>query len=116
MVQSLFLNREGSTVKNKVLDFLIVHQEFDYSLKDVAKYSEVSYPALKQLKKDLLTSKWIVLTRTVGKAQMYKLNITNKKVSKFVEFFWSVVNEEIEGPKTSSYGSGNAMSISARNL
>ena len=27
---------------------------------------------------------------------MYKLNIKNKKVQKFVDFFWAVVNEEVE--------------------
>ena len=94
--KSVFLEREGYTPKNKVLDFLIVAQEFDYSLKDIARYSNVSYPCIKQLKKELVKDKWINLTRKVGKAQMYKLNIKNKKVQKFVDFFWAVVNEEVE--------------------
>ena len=94
--KSVFLEREGHTPKNKVLDFLIVAQEFDYSLKDIAKYSKVSYPCIKQLKKELVNDKWINLTRKVGKAQMYKLNSKNKKVQKFVDFFWAVVSEEVE--------------------
>ena len=94
--KSVFLEREGYTPKNKVLDFLIVAQDFDYSLKDIAKYSKVSYPCIKQLKKELIKDKWINLTRKVGKAQMHKLNIKNKKVQKFVDFFWAVVNEEVE--------------------
>ena len=94
--KSVFLELEGYTPKNKVLDFLIVAQEFDYSLKDIAKYSKVSYPCIKQLKKELVNDKWINLTRKVGKAQMHKLNIKNKKVQKFVDFFWAVVNEEVE--------------------
>lgn len=51
MPQSIFLKKQGFTPKNKVLDFLIVHQDFDYSLKDIAKFSEISYPCMKQLKK-----------------------------------------------------------------
>lgn len=94
--KSVFLEREGYTSKNKVLDFLIIAQDFDYSLKDIANYSKVSYPCIKQLKKELVKDKWIILTRMVGKAQMYKLNLKNGKVQKFVDFFWAVVNEEVE--------------------
>jgi len=96
MEKSIFLEREGATPKNKVLDFLIVHQEYDYSLKDIASYAGLSYPCIKQLKKELVNFGWIILTRKVGKAQMYKLNINNKKVERFIDFFWTVVNEEVE--------------------
>ena len=94
--RSVFLEREAYSPKNKVLDFLIIAQDFDYSLKDIAKHSKVSYPCIKQLKKELIKDKWIILTRKVGKAQMHKLNLKNKKVQKFVEFYWAVVNEEVE--------------------
>ena len=94
--RSVFLEREAYSPKNKVLDFLIIAQDFDYSLKDISKYSKVSYPCIKQLKKELVKDKWITLTRKVGKAQMYKLNLKNKKVQKFVDFYWAVVNEEVE--------------------
>lgn len=96
MAKSAFLELEGFTPKNKVLDFLIVHQEYDYSLRDIAQYAEVSYPCMKQLKKELVKMRWIILTRKVGKAQMYKLNINNEKVEKFIDFFWAVVSEEVE--------------------
>jgi len=94
--RSIFLEKEGYSPKNKVLDFLIVAQDFDYSLKDIAKYAEISYPCMKHLKTELLKGKWIILMRKVGKAQMYKLNLKSKKVQKFIEFFWSVVNEEVD--------------------
>ena len=94
--ESAFLKKEGFTPKNKVLDFLIVSSDFDYSLKEIAKYSKVSYPCIKQLKKELIKDKWIFLTRKIGKAQMYKLNVKNKKVQKFIDFFWAVVSEEVE--------------------
>lgn len=96
MPESVFLKKEGFTPKNKVLDFLIVHQEFDYSLKDIAKYANISYPCMKQLKNELIRDKWIILTRKVGKAQMYRLNLKSEKVRKFIDFFWIVVNEEVE--------------------
>lgn len=120
--KSVFLKKEGATPKNKVLDFLIVSREFDYSLKDIAKYSEISYPCMKLLKKELIKNKWITLTRKVGRAQMYKLNLKSKKVQKFIDFFWSVVNEEVDKhlgikEEKAGYTSGPAaMPVSARNI
>lgn len=121
--KSVFLEREGYTPKNKVLDFLIIAQDFDYSLKDIAKYAKVSYPCIKQLKKELVKDKWINLTRKVGKAQMYKLNLKNSKVQKFVDFYWAVVNEEVEknlGIKDKiheeGYRSAVPVAVSARHM
>ena len=118
--KSAFLKREGYIPKNKVLDFLIIAQDFDYSLKDISKHSKISYPCMKQLKKDLVKDKWITLTRKVGKAQMYKLNLKNKKVLKFVEFYWAVVNEEVEkelgikGERIDYATGSTAMPVSAK--
>lgn len=119
--RSVFLEREGYTPKNKVLDFLIISSDFDYSLKDIANYSKVSYPCMKQLKKELIKDKWIILTRKVGKAQMYKLNLKNKKVQKFVDFFWAVVNEEVEKElgikeEKTNYETCPAIPVSAKNI
>ena len=94
--RSVFLEREGYNPKNKVLDFLIVAQDFDYSLKEIAKYSNVSYPCIKQLKKELVKNKWIILIRNVGKAQMYKLNVKNPVVKKFIDYYWTVVESVVE--------------------
>ena len=123
--KSVFLEREGCIPKNKVLDFLIIAQDFDYSLKDISKYSNVSYPCIKQLKKELVKDKWITLTRKVGKAQMYRLNLKNKKVQKFVEFYWAVVNEEVEKElgingedriREEGYKLSAPLAVSARNV
>ena len=94
-MESIFLKKEGASLKNKVLNFLIIAQDFDYSLKDIADNSEISYASMKSLKKPLIREEWIVHTRNVGRAEMYKLNIESKKIQKFVDFFWSVVNEEV---------------------
>jgi len=120
MERSVFLEREGYTPKNKVLDFLIIAQDFDYSLKDIAKHAKISYPCMKQLKKELVKDGWIILTRNVGKAQMYKLNVNNKKVEKFIDFFWIVVNEEVERnlsiEKADSVVKPIAIPVSAKNI
>jgi len=115
---SIFLKKEGASPKNRILDFLIVSQEFDYSLKDIAKFSKLGYTTLKKVKNELVKEKWIVLTRTVGKAQMYKLNVSNKKVSKFMDFYWSVVESEVEyQPKAEHITAARVgVPVSARSL
>ncbi len=92
---STFLKLEGNTVKNRIWNFLILHSEFDYSMKDIAKFSEVSYTALKEIWKEFVERKIVVHTRNVGKARMYKLNRSNSQVEKFINFYWSVVDSEV---------------------
>ena len=93
---SAFLKLEGNSVKNRLWNFLIVHSEFDYSMKDIAKFSDVSYTALKEIWKEIVKRKIVIHTRNVGKAKMYKLNRENPQVEKFVEYYWSVVGLEVD--------------------
>jgi hypothetical protein len=95
-MKSVFLKLEGCTVRNRIWDFLIIHQEFDYSMKDIARFSEVSYTALKDVWKELIERKIVVNTRDVGKAKMYKLNLESLQVQNFVKYYWSVVDSEVE--------------------
>ncbi|MFH1592306.1 MAG: hypothetical protein ABIB47_02990 [Candidatus Woesearchaeota archaeon] len=92
---STFLKLEGNTVKNRIWTFLILHSEFDYSMKDIAKFSEVSYTALKEIWKEFVVRQIVVHTRDVGKAKMYKLNRENPQVEKFINYYWSVVDSEV---------------------
>lgn len=110
-MKSIFLSKEGASKKNKILDFLIIHQEFDYSLKDIAKFSKVSYSTMKNIKNELIKEKWIIFTRNIGKAKMYKLNINSQKVSKFIDFYWSVIESEQEDSQKSEYTNSGKVSI-----
>ena len=93
---SAFLKLEGNTVRNRIWNFLIIHSEFDYSMKDTARFSDVSYTALKQIWKEFIKRGIVLYTRNVGKAKMYKLNIENPLVEKFTDYYWSVVNLEAD--------------------
>ena len=93
---SVFLKLEGNTVKNRLWNFLIVHSDFDYSMKDIAKFSEVSYTALKEIWKEFAKRNIVKHTRDVGKAKMFTLNRDNPQVEKFIDFYWSVVSSEVE--------------------
>lgn len=92
---SAFLKLEGNTVKNRIWNFLIVHSEFDYSMKDIARFSDVSYTALKEIWKEFVNRNIVIQIRTIGKAKMYKLNRENQQVEKFINYYWSVVDSEV---------------------
>jgi len=92
---SAFLKLEGNSVKNRIWNFLIVHSEYDYSMKDIADFSDVSYTALKDIWKEFIKRNIVLHTRNVGKAKMYKLNRDNPIVEKFIDYYWSVVDSEV---------------------
>jgi len=96
MEKQVFLQQEGDTPKNRIWNFLIVHSEYDYSMKDIARYSGIGYTTIKTIWKEFKQKKVVVQTRTVGKARMYKLNLANPVVEKFTDFYWAVVDAVVK--------------------
>lgn len=90
-----FLGIVGDSPIFKVLDFLTVNDDFDYSMTDIAKLSEIGYSTLKLFWPKLEEEKIVISTRTVGKAKMYRLNCSNPVVKKFKEFYWTLTKEKI---------------------
>jgi len=95
-MKSIFLKKQGATPKNKILDFLITYSELDYSLKEISKYSGAGYSTVKLLIKKLESDKWILATRKISKIKLYKLNIDNPEIKKFIDFYWEVIESEIK--------------------
>lgn len=92
---SVFLEVVGDSPVFRVLDFLTVNDDFDYSMTDIAKLSGVGYSTLKLFWPRLENENIVEETRTVGKAKMYRLNETNLSVKKFKEFYWAIVKNKI---------------------
>jgi DNA-binding transcriptional regulator YhcF (GntR family) len=87
----IFLRIFGDTPKLRVMDYLIVNDDYDHSMKDIARNARVGYTTLKQFWKQLLKEEIIFFTRQVGKAKMYKLNKKNPIVKEFVKLHWTTV-------------------------
>lgn len=94
--KSIFLESFGDSPINRILDFLIVFDRFDYSMADISVKAGVSYSTIKILIKELLKKKIIIETRISGKSKMYKLNKENPLVKRFIEFYWNITNEDID--------------------
>lgn len=93
--KTAFLETFGDSPTLRVLDFLVVNEDFDYSMTDIANLSGVGYSTLKLFWNRLEENNIVVQTRTVGKAKMYKLNLANLVVKKFRDFYWETTKQKV---------------------
>lgn len=96
MVNSIFLQVYGDNPKLRVLDFLITFQDYDYSMKDIAKQAEVGYTTLKEFWPEFVKRNIVKKTRIIGNAKMFKLNTENPEVKQFMKFYWLVIDRETD--------------------
>ena len=99
MEETIFIKLLGDYPLTRILNFLLIHREFDYSLTDIAENSNVAWSTLNLLWPNLEKNKIVLHTRNVGKAKMYKLNSANKIVQSLIKFadsiVWDYTNENI---------------------
>jgi len=97
--KSVFLEIFGDTPVLRAIDFLIINEDFDYSMTDIASLSGIGYSTLKLFWDNLENSLIVKQTRIVGKAKMYKLNYSNPAVKKFRGFYWEATKQGIRSNK-----------------
>lgn len=86
----------NGTAPAKILDFLTVFRDYDYSKMDIAKNSGVSFRhALREIEK-LEQLNLIKQTRTVGHAQMYRLNTDNPATTHLSKFTLQLASTEVD--------------------
>lgn len=88
---TLFRKALGDTPKIRVLEFLIEGRELDYSISDIAEGAEIGRTTLFRIWEDLVKNKFIIPTRQIGNAKLYKLNLNNIFVKKLVEVFDEII-------------------------
>lgn len=98
--KTAFLEIFGDSPILRVLDFLVVNEDFDYSMTDIAKLSGVGYSTLKLFWNKLEKEGIILNTRIVGKAKMYKLELTNPIIKKFRDFYWETTKQKVHNKIT----------------
>lgn len=84
--ESILVEYFGSSPYVKVLDFLIQGQEFDYSMTEIARGSNVGWSSFTRVWGKLLDKGIIIPTRTIGNAKLFKLNKSNLFVKKLIKF------------------------------
>lgn len=93
--KSLFIELLGDSPTIRVLDFLLTERELDFSISDMARNSGIGRATLYRIWDELIKNQIIVPTRTIGKANLYKLNIKNPKIKKLIEIDDMLILEEL---------------------
>ena len=75
----------GSTPIVKVLDFLLEHREFDYSLTEIARNADVGWSTLHQFWPRFVKLGLVKKTRNIGRATLYKLDEKSALVKKIID-------------------------------
>lgn len=91
--KSVFLEVFGDYPLNRVLDFLVVYEDFDYPMNEIASKSGVGYATLKLFWKQLVRSGMVKLTRRIGNARLYRIDTTSPIVKEFKELYWTVTEK-----------------------
>ncbi|MBI4018603.1 MAG: hypothetical protein HY368_03265 [Candidatus Aenigmarchaeota archaeon] len=89
---SIFVEMFGETPAVKVLDFFLAFESFDYSKSQVSEETGVTRITLDKIWKELVSQKIIVKTRTIGRADMYRLNKENPKVKVLQELSFKLAS------------------------
>jgi DNA-binding transcriptional ArsR family regulator len=89
----MFKDIFGDSPQTKILDFLADHPDFDYSISEIAKNSQVSRPTVYKIKDILLKKGLIIQTREQGGSPLYKLNIENKIVQIILKFDFEIAKK-----------------------
>ena len=93
---SVFVEYFGNYPLIRVLDFLILARDMDYSLTEIAKNSGVGWTAFSELWPKLVGKDIVLLTRKVGNAQLYKLNTKNLWVKELIKLDKVITKLETE--------------------
>ena len=68
----------------RVLHFLILSRELDYSMTEIAKNSGVGWTAFSEIWSSLIKKEIVIFTRKIGNAKLFKLNNYSKQFFIFV--------------------------------
>ncbi|MBI2656732.1 hypothetical protein HYX03_03260 [Candidatus Woesearchaeota archaeon] len=94
--ESIFVEYFGDTPMVRILNFLILGKDSDYSMTDIAEGSHVGWTSFIRAWKELEKRKVIVRTRDIGRAKLYKLNTQDQTVQKLIKLHWEIIKAETD--------------------
>lgn len=94
--KSTFLGIMGDNPRNRILDFLISENGYDYTLKEIAENSKVGYATIKRIWKHFTVNNLVKETRRVGKAVFYKYDDKSELGKKIKKFYLDILFAALE--------------------
>src|SRR3989338_8290846 len=96
LYRSSFLDVMGDTPRNRIFDFLISENGYDYTLKEIAENSKVGYATIKRLWVYFVNNGLVKETRRVGKAVFYKYNDKTELGKRIKSFYMDILFAALE--------------------
>ncbi|MCX6815620.1 MAG: helix-turn-helix domain-containing protein [Candidatus Aenigmarchaeota archaeon] len=97
MEKSMLLETIGSTIENRIIDFLIEGKGLDYSKTDIADGCEISRPTLYKILPFLLKNGVVKSTRKIGRTTLYSINGQSEKVKVLLKLEEFLLKKSFEG-------------------
>lgn len=97
-----FCETYGTTIENRVLEYLLENQDLDTAVGDMAKEVGISRPKAYEVVEEFERNGYVIKSRVVGKTQLYKLNKSNIRIQIFLRNFeecLQLIVEEQQGNK-----------------
>lgn len=92
--ESIFEEYFGRSPTIKILNFLILGKDFDYSMTEIAEGAGVGWTSFSGVWKNLQKKNIVKHTRDIGRAKLYKLNTEDPAVKHLVKAHWDIIKTE----------------------
>lgn len=83
---SLLIRALGSTPKLRILDYLMDYKLNDFTKKEIIEALGMSKLTFYKYFKDLEALDLVIVTRKIGRATLYKVNLNNPMVKMIIEY------------------------------
>ena len=80
----------------KILDFLLIFREFDYSEADISRNAGVSARQIYRALPKLVNLDLVELTRVSGRSKMYKINANTEAIQALEKFVYHVAKKKVQ--------------------
>jgi len=84
--ESLLLKAFGNSPKLRIIDIFLTNPLFDFSKNELARELEMSKQTLYRCFKDLEDLEMVKITRKIGRANLYRINLENPMVKMLNEY------------------------------
>lgn len=83
----------GINPRNVILELFLEMRELDFSIGDIAKETDLNRATAYNTAEELIKEGFLVPTRKVSGAQLYKLNLNKKEVKILINTFDQILNK-----------------------
>lgn len=95
-IEDMPLERIFNSASSRVLDFLILNPDFDYSESDISRIAKIPSRTLQRAMPMLTKEKLVRKTRKSGNRFMYKLNVDSERAVKLKEYVFATLKENVQ--------------------